>query len=596
MRLSRILLLLAALGLASCAGRELRPLFHDGQGGAQRARPAGEGRYALKRAVPAANRAFYLRYRAATEGPAGAGIAAASEAGSGEAGAAGRPAVELRVLDPAGGVLARRSLVRVEPGALADRSEPPALEVSLQVALPADSLVAGFLLTTEAGPFPEILEAGLERPFAGFELESDRLRLGTGAHNLAYTPASMEAALASEPFASEGWRIELEYELAGPAEWADQSLPASGLEPARRARAWLEAAAGGRRAAFEQDALPGARRIFLYHGMIGFAPARLALRPLDGGRLTMRRLEVVPSPARAQAPGGPVLDPLPADPAAVLLYDLRYWRQPGYELFAWERFPGILIVDTADYEAQDRFFKRLAFFVEKEGYRGRLVTEREMSGRHGYNAHDYRAEDLARFFAEVDAQDFPLNPEEKLLRSILTANGLLRGGGKTATARETATARVTAGQGAVLSISRESSEPLRALLLTHESLHGLFFTLPRYREACEAAWRDLQEPERKFWRLFLDWGSYDFRDGYLAANEMQAYLLQQPREDLNFYFRRLTAERLERAFPEEAPWLRGYLGAGGGGFEAAFDRLAPALRREAGLEGGRVMEWSRVQY
>jgi len=42
MRLPRIFLLLAALGLASCAGRERGPLFLDGQGGAQRIRPAGE--------------------------------------------------------------------------------------------------------------------------------------------------------------------------------------------------------------------------------------------------------------------------------------------------------------------------------------------------------------------------------------------------------------------------------------------------------------------------------------------------------------------------------------------------------------------------
>ena len=134
---------------------------------------------------------------------------------------------------------------------------------------------------------------------------------------------------------------------------------------------------------------------------------------------------------------------------------------------------------------------------------------------------------------------------------------------------------------------------LRDLLLTHEAFHGLFFTLPRYREACQAVWEDLQGPERRFWSLFLDWGSYDYRDGYLAANEMQAYLFQQSRAELNFYFRHLAAGRLERAFPREAPWLREFLGSGGGGFEAAFDRLAPALRREAGLQGGRVLEWRK---
>jgi hypothetical protein len=567
MRLSSILLLLAALGLVSCAGRERGPLFLDGQGGAQRARPAGEGRYTLKHAIPleAAQRAFYLRYRPA----AGAGDGSA----------------QLRVLDPSGGVLARRALEDL-PAPAGVRASA-AVEVSLQVGLPPGSRVAGFAVGAQAGRLPAILEAGLEPPFSGFELAGDRLRLGSGVRGLQLPPGSMEVELGSESYGGERWRIELEYELAGRADWADLRLLEAGLQPARRARARFTAAAGGRRAAFEQDALPGAQRLFLYPATVGFDPARLALRPLDGGHAAVHRLEVVPLPARAEAPAGPVLDPLPADPAAVLLYDPRLWRQPDYELFAWERFPGILILDTADYAAQDRFFKRLAFFVEKQGYRGRLVTGQEMSGLHGYNAHDYRAEDLARFFAAADAQGFALNREEELLRTMLTANGLLRDGGK---------AGSEAGQGAVLSISRESGELLRALLLTHEAFHGLFFTLPNYRRACEEAWGELEEPERRFWRLFLDWGSYDFHDGYLAANEMQAYLFQQPRSGLNFYFRRLTAGRLERAFPGEAPWLREYLGAGGGGFETVFDRLAPALRREAGLEGGRVLEWRKVQY
>ncbi len=593
MSLSRILLLLAALGLASCAGRERAPRFLDGQGGAQRVRPAGEGRFTLKRAVPSGQSVFYLHYRLA----AGAAAGGAGRTGWVATATPGGPTGELRVLDSAGGVLARRPLAAAGPDTQGSSNvrtngvSSGGLEVTLQVPLPPGSRVAGFALAGESGPLPQILEAGLERPFAGFELDGDRLRLGAGVRSLSCSPAFLEVGLAPEPLAGEGWRIELEYQLAGPAEAEDRSLPEGGPQPERRAGARLEAAAGGRRAAFEQDALPGARRWFLYRGTIGFAPARLDLRPLGGGSIAVRRLEVVSPAAPARAADGSALDPLPADPAAVLLYDPRLWRQPDYELFAWDRFPGVLILDTAHYAVQDRFFKRLAFFVEKEGYRGRLVTEQEMSGRHGYNAHDYRAEDLARFFAAADAEGFPLNREEELLRAVLTANGLLRGGNGSG---EKAPAQAVGGQGAVLSISRESSEVLRALLLTHEAFHGLFFTLPRYREACEAAWRDLQKPERKFWRLFLDWGSYDFRDSYLAANEMQAYLFQQPREDLNAYFRLLTAGRLERAFPAEAPWLRSLLGGGGGGFEAAFDRLAPALRREAGLEGGRVLEWRRV--
>jgi len=553
MRLPRILLLLAALALVSCAGREPGPAVLDGQGGAQRARPSGEGRYTLKRAIPVASsdRAFYLRYRLV-----------------GEAGAAG----ELRVLDPSGGVLARRALV------------PAAIAVSLLVPLPPGSRVGGFAMESPDGRLPEALEAGLTRAFAGFESVGGQLRLGVGVRGLLLSPGAMEASLSAESFGGEErqWRVELEYELAAAADWADLRLLEAGLEPGRRARARLAASAGGRRAAFEQDALPGLQRLFLYPGTIGFAPARLSLHPLGGGQTTVRRLEVVPHLTSAREPVGPALDPLPADPATVLHYDPRLWRRPDFELFAWERFPGVLILDTADYRVQDRFFKRLAFFVEKQGYRGRLVTEQEVSGLHGYNAHDYRAEDLARFFQAADSQGFALNREEELLRALLTAGGLLDTGGK------------AAGGGAILSISRESGELLRAHLLTHEAFHGLFFSLPRYREACEEAWQELEEPERRFWRLFLDWGSYDFHDVFLAANEMQAYLFQQPRGGLDFYFRRLTAGRLESAFPGEAAWLKAYLGAGGGGFELAFDRLAPALRREARLEAGRVVEWKKV--
>ena len=49
----------------------------------------------------------------------------------------------------------------------------------------------------------------------------------------------------------------------------------------------------------------------------------------------------------------------------------------------------MLIFDTASYAVQARFFRRLAFYVEKQGYRGRLLTDAELGSRRGYNAHDY---------------------------------------------------------------------------------------------------------------------------------------------------------------------------------------------------------------
>ena len=47
---------------------------------------------------------------------------------------------------------------------------------------------------------------------------------------------------------------------------------------------------------------------------------------------------------------------------------------------------------------QDDLLKRMAFFTEKEGFRGRLAADEEIKDLHGFNAHDYRAETLAAFF------------------------------------------------------------------------------------------------------------------------------------------------------------------------------------------------------
>ena len=582
MRLHPPLLLLAALVLGSCTGRGAGPAFLDGSGGRQPVRAAAEGRFALKRPVlvGAEDKAFYLRF-----GPA-AGASAPGRASAAGQASAQAAALELRVLDPQGGVVAHRPV----PAA--------GIEISLLVPVPRGTRIAGFALFPPPRPGPAIREAGLTRAFAGVRIDGGLLSYGTRIRGLALAPGAFEVSL--EVGEGRGpWRIELEYELSGPSDWADLRRLEAGFQPGRRARARLEAGAGSRSAAFEQDAMPGPQLSFLYPATVGFAPTHLAMRPLRGSWLLLRRLEVVPrlagvgltSGAGSAAGGGAAagngdtasgaLDPLPADPATVLLYDPSRWRQPEYELFSWERFPGILILDTADYAAQDRFFKRLAFYVEKLGYRGRVVSEQEVAALHGFNAHDYRAEDLARFFRQADAEGVPLNREEELLRAILTANGLLRAGG-------------AAGAGAVLSISRSSSDLLRAHLLTHEVFHGLFFTLPRYREACEAGWRRLSAEERRFWDLFLEWGSYDSADDYLAANEMQAYLFQQPRSGLGFYFRQLSSARLARAFPQEAAWLRGYLAAEPDAFEKTFDRLEPELRREARLEGGRVVEWRKA--
>jgi hypothetical protein len=395
-----------------------------------------------------------------------------------------------------------------------------------------------------------------------------------------------------------------------PSKDAGEDAAPDASEPERsrkRASVLLRLRSAGKTSSFRHTALSGRHTVYLYSGMVpvAFEPEILEIEALGGGAVWLRSCEAARLPlgrgegfagsgeaaGAVNKPDGtgasgeagsmpaPSVHPLPAGPGAVLLYDPRAWRQPEYELFSWSRFPDILIMDTASYRIQSRFFKRLAFFVEKRGYRGRLVSDREFAGLHGFNAHDYRAEDLARFFQTAREKLFVLNPEEELLKHILLANGIIRDQGT-----------FSPGKGGILSISQSSYPLLRRHLLTHESCHGLFFSLPDFRQASFAAWEGLSQQEKDFWTLFFRWVGYDTDDSYLTVNEYQAYLFQQPRSGVPYYFNVLTASRLTASYPGEASWVRELIRSDPHRFTRDFDSLERSLVRIAGVEGGRIIE------
>ncbi|MBI9098271.1 MAG: hypothetical protein JEY91_07320 [Spirochaetaceae bacterium] len=218
---------------------------------------------------------------------------------------------------------------------------------------------------------------------------------------------------------------------------------------------------------------------------------------------------------------------IPSDLEDFINWNRASWRQSEYELFRWDLFPGMLLIDTENYRVQSAFFKRMAFFTEKKNTVGEFLTEGELKQLHGWNAHDYRALDLARFFNRAFEEDFPLNDHEILLMNMLIDNGVL----------EKSDNRVRPLKGGILSISRESDERLRWLFLTHECYHGLFFSSHEYVEKIYDLWERLSEVERDFWRTFLDMYGYDVSDEYLLINEFQAYLMQQPVHLADSYFR-----------------------------------------------------------
>jgi hypothetical protein len=579
------LFLLLTVCLVGCNLRRDRLLFQvPGERGKtieQRLEMDESGRCLLKQPVlvTRGEQAFYLRFRGEGDGAV------------------------LQVLGP-------------EDRGIAAKSLPGGGGATVYLPLVQGKSVWGFRVDTPEGRELQVLEAGITDSYTGVENSGRGLSLGTAIQSfhsdghrvelsfssprswpvrvLGGIPASAEETASSQIGSEDlSWQIALVVESRAPFSFSGFRLgetyadrPGSADLPdseAERAFLLLKASSGNRTVSFRHTALSGKHNLFLYEGLIPFEPESLRIEPLGGSGIWLHSLEVARIPLDAvsgmEGELSASVHPLPADPGTLLLYDPDYWRQRDYELFSWTRFPEILIMDTASYQVQSRFFKRLAFFVEKRGYRGRLVSNEEFSGLHGFNAHDYRAEDLARFFQAAREELFELNREEELLKEILLRHGIIRDEGT-----------FSPGRGGILSISRSSDPVLRRHLLTHESYHGLFFSLPEFRQAAFDAWEQLSENEKEFWRLFFRWVGYNTEDPYLTVNEYQAYLFQQPRSGVQYYFATLTASRLISSYPGQAARVREFLRSDPDSFTRGFDTLEVSLRGIARMEGGRVIE------
>lgn len=245
-----------------------------------------------------------------------------------------------------------------------------------------------------------------------------------------------------------------------------------------------------------------------------------------------------------------VLTPVRTDPGLILKYKPSYWRTPDYEIFEWDRFPGILFFDTRNYDIQDNFFRRMAYFVEKQGYKGRLVSNEELEGKHGYNAHDYSAQSMADFFNKATETGFVLNKEELILKKILIKNRLLEEDGDF----------VKANEGGLVSISQESPDYLRTTLLAHEGWHTIFFRDEEFRNYVGAVFYTMDPTSRDF---LIDYFKsqpglgYDVNDEYLMNNEFMAYLMQQRLSDVAGYFVHLANRGTVIKFtPQLAAYVR----------------------------------------
>lgn len=277
--------------------------------------------------------------------------------------------------------------------------------------------------------------------------------------------------------------------------------------------------------------------------------------------------------------GSDVFIPIRTDPGLILKWNTNNWRNVDYELFEWDRFPGIIYFDTRNYTVQDNFFRRLAFFAEKQGYKGKLLTNAELGNMHGFNALDYRPETLADFFNKASDENFILNKEEELLKMILIKNGLLIADGN----------RVKPGKGGLVSISQESYAALRIQLLAHEAWHTLFFADEEFRNYVAAIYYTMDPQSLEF---LIDYFrsqpslGYDVNDDYLMKNEFMAYIMQQGIADCGQYFVNHAWWNSVMAF---TPDLANYvINTKGKGFEDAAIALNDFVFDKYGLVAGNV--------
>lgn len=251
------------------------------------------------------------------------------------------------------------------------------------------------------------------------------------------------------------------------------------------------------------------------------------------------------------AGGGVQPPPMPVSPPRVErasvgeLLALR--AEPDWQL-RWLRGNGdVLVIQFPNLWAQGRALNRAAALIEKGGARrDQVLTDAGLRAALAaaddneasyFLGHDYRADDLAKFFNLAHVQQVALNVDELRLRQLLLDAGLLH------TAPPGQFSGRFSGQPdrALISFSAEQADDpatpqdegmdsqRRESVLRHELSHGRYFTDARYRDHCRHFWAGLlSETERQVWRRYLDQQGYDPANEDLMVNETQALLMHTP--------------------------------------------------------------------
>jgi hypothetical protein len=194
-------------------------------------------------------------------------------------------------------------------------------------------------------------------------------------------------------------------------------------------------------------------------------------------------------------------------------------------LFRYRNAPAILVLSFPSLAEQGDMLDRVAALVEKAGLpRNHVLADAELDAairQAGdtratyYTGHDYRAADIARFFAIADRDGIALNVQEVRLRALLKQAGWL----------------TPNAVGALISIpplntAEQIDATARATILHHELSHGVYFTDLAYADYARNFWlTTMNDTQRAGFRRFLGNEGYDTTNEDLMLNEAQAFLI-----------------------------------------------------------------------
>ena len=284
--------------------------------------------------------------------------------------------------------------------------------------------------------------------------------------------------------------------------------------------------------------------VTFYTSSIGFIPKDITVQQFDSGLDMLDSVEMKAVALDGKMP----MTPLSADFKMILENNPAQWRYSDWEVYSWESFPGILIIDFQNLSIQSHMLKRLSYFVEKRGYTGKIHSFMKLYGKSDWNAHNYKSADLAAFFTEAQRSGALLTSAESYLRELLLTNGIIKKNEAGFTGSE---------DKGLVSVSQESTPHVRALLLTHEGYHGLFYAAPGLKELVYDLWDKLAPEAQEMWTEYLktaDVWNYDYKNGYLLRNEILGYMMQQ--KDFAEYFDNMMFPRLLKRSPDKTEFLQ----------------------------------------